>query len=85
MIGIVDTTSDANPDDTICSAHVKPMLLPDMNSSPISASFHISPLATHRLLPAASAKPAISTAEMMQRAADTTGADRCSPAIRIPA
>ena len=85
MIGIVDTTSDANPHGTICSAHVRHILLPLINSSPISASFQASPFDTRRLLPIASASTAISTAEIRHRAADTIGADKCSPAMRIPA
>src|SRR5665213_456420 len=85
MIGMVETPRDANPGGTIWSAHVSAILLADMKSTPISASRQNAPGTTRKLLPRARERPAMIAAAKQHRTAETTGADRCSPAMWIPA
>ncbi len=83
MMGSVDTISDAKPEGTIVSPQVSSMLLPLINSRPISASFHPSPRGTRRLLPRASAIARIKAVVRTERDAETTGGGSCSAATRI--
>ena len=82
-MGNVEIMSDAKPDGTIVSPQVSSMLLPDMNSNPITTSFHASPFGTRRLLPLSRQMIRINVAEISDRVADTTGGARCSPAMWI--